>query len=191
MTCACPDPTWGFPSSRTGRSAAWVGKGIPLHPVRGEWDRPARDTRTPLYLLLVPGAAWSRDCGAEWLLEAGSKQGPQVRAAQPTSLGIKAVSPALPHAHLCFCRPLEAVERQLLWQVPKAVPQPCDPTGRETARDCTSFLLGSQLKTSAQPCAQARHPLLLPWLQGGPEHRSAHLPPWREPSDGSQGLEET
>lgn len=110
------------------------------------------------------GAARSRGRGAECLLGPGSAQGPPPGPRPPRPpLGIEAASLAQTNtrAHytdLRLWRPLEAVGRQLLWQVPRAAPQPRDPPGREKARDCPSFPPGSQLKGGARPCAQPRPP---------------------------------
>lgn len=76
------------------------------------------------------GAARSRGRGAECLLGPGSAQGPPPGPRPPRPpLGIEAASLAQTNtrAHytdLRLWRPLEAVGRQLLWQVPRAAPQP-------------------------------------------------------------------
>lgn len=138
------------------------------------------------------GAARSRGRGAECLLGPGSAQGPPPGPRPPRPpLGIEAASLAQTNtrAHytdLRLWRPLEAVGRQLLWQVPRAAPQPRDPPGREKARDCPSFPPGSQLKGGARPCAQPRPPS--PFLPchsprltpGRPQHCSPYLSPGRE-----------
>lgn len=133
-----------------------------------------------------------RGRGAECLLGPGSAQGPPPGPRPPRPpLGIEAASLAQTNtcAHytdLRLWRPLEAVGRQLLWQVPRAEPQPRDLPGREKARDCPSFPPGSQLKGGARPCAQpgppspflpCHSPRLTP---GRPQHCSPYLSPGRE-----------
>lgn len=113
---------------------------------------------------MPPGQLGAEAEGPECLLGPGSAQGPPPGPRPPRPpLGIEAASLAQTNtrAHytdLRLWRPLEAVGRQLLWQVPRAAPQPRDPPGREKARDCPSFPPGSQLKGGARPCAQPRPP---------------------------------
>lgn len=166
MPCACPDPPGvPLPAERAG-----------LQPELGRGDpRMLRCTRS-------------------WCLRGSSEPRPRGRVparagvctgTAPRSTPTPPSSLAQPQ-HLRLWRPLEAVGRQLLWQVPRAAPQPRDPPGREKARDCPSFPPGSQLKGGARPCAQPRPPSpFLPCHRprlapGRPQHCSPYLSPGRE-----------